>query len=165
MDIVRTGSTPLDRRSGCAGRVAADRVTTRMPTSISPLVRRESGSAQPEHAVPDRSGGSGPHRPVSAGHPAPDGRVVGRSNRWQRTERRSALSLCRPGGPRAATGRVQPSWYPEKTYSAIAEATAILAAGALLALRQAGGLHPTDRVRATTGDLPDCLENTDTKDL
>jgi hypothetical protein len=38
----------------------------------------------------------------------------------------------------------EPSWYPEKTYSAIAEATAILAACALLALKQAGGPHPSE---------------------
>jgi hypothetical protein len=38
----------------------------------------------------------------------------------------------------------EPSWYPEKTYSAIAEAAAILGACALLALKQAGGPHPSE---------------------
>jgi hypothetical protein len=37
----------------------------------------------------------------------------------------------------------EPSWYPEKTYSAIAEAAAILAAGALLAFKGAFGHHPS----------------------
>jgi len=38
----------------------------------------------------------------------------------------------------------EPSWYPEKTYSAIAEAAAILAAGALLAFKRAVGPHPSE---------------------
>lgn len=39
----------------------------------------------------------------------------------------------------------EPTWYAEKTYSAVAEAAAILAAGALLVThaRRAGGSHPT----------------------
>ncbi len=38
----------------------------------------------------------------------------------------------------------EPNWYPEKTYSAIAEAASILAAGPLLALKRAGDPHPSE---------------------
>jgi hypothetical protein len=38
----------------------------------------------------------------------------------------------------------EPSWYPDKTYSAIAEAAAVDAACALLALKVAGGPHPSE---------------------
>jgi hypothetical protein len=37
----------------------------------------------------------------------------------------------------------EPTWYAEKSLSALAEAAAILAAGALLFLKQAGGPHPS----------------------